>query len=369
MFHLGKNILICIVGVLIILSPTGSNADIIYLRGNEQIEGTIIKETDEEVFIDVGVGTISFNKSEIEKVKKKSGEATAEGKKVITLPSTYIERLFTQVRTLKEKRREAMQGKKDCRDLFKQFAFYNQRYLTYTRVLDDLHIKLQERHAVGDLTKYNSLVIQMNTFRAKRVNLIIEAQKTFEERISKEKSLFNTIQDIFSLQYRFNEKFLDIKEKHIAQEDKYYYKELEKEAQHFTQDFKLLEVPYTEIEQGTLVKVLLNNTITASFIIDVNVPITMISREVALILNVSNYMPLGTIDFSHINIPLGEAEPAFLDSIQMDKVRMNNVTTLIMNTLPYYGVDGVLGISFFKHCIIRIDEKKKQLILYEFIPS
>ena len=348
-----------------------SYADIIYVRGNQRIEGTITKETDDEVFIDIGVGTISFRRNEIEKIakgKKEDGGEAKDTKQLTAMPSTYIERLFARLRAIKEKRYKVIQAKKTVRSLFKRFTFYDQRYLTYTRILDDVNKKAHERHAVGDILGYNNLLVRMNTLRAKRIHLITEAQKVFEAHMNKGKDLFDSIQDIFSLQYEFNEQFLQVKEKYIAQDDKYYFKELEKEAQVFGQDFTLLGIPYVPVEEGARVKVLLNNSMEASFIIDLHIPITMISQDAASILNVTNNMPLGTIDFTRINVPLGEAEPTFLDSIQVNELRVNNVTTLIMKELPYYGVDGVLGVSFFKHTIVRVDEKKKKLMVYEFTP-
>jgi len=372
--HKGRFILLFFIFSLFFIKT--AYADVIYLRDDQQIEGLIINETEEEVFIDIGAGTISFNKDEIrwiergdknESKEKRSKRQTSEEESE-KLPSAYVERLFTSIREIKAKRYEAIQNKKECRRLYRKYDSFDKKYTAYSKLLENLGVKAKERHAVGNIDEYNNIIIRMNTLRIRKSNLIAAAQEVFEERIKEEKKLFDIIQDIFSLQYRFNENFLQIKEKEISPEDKYYYKELEKEAQSFVHDFRLLSLNYTEGHQGALVDVFINNRIKATFIIDLNLPVTMVSNYLARELHSVHSIPIGKIDFAKINVSLGEAEPLFLNSLKIGELRLRNVTALALDTLPYPQVDGILGISFLKHCIVRLDKETKKLILYEFAP-
>ena len=66
-------IIICCI-LFSILLCIYANADIVYLKNGRKIVGTIIKETDDAVIIDIGIGDVVHRKEEISSIEKGKGE-------------------------------------------------------------------------------------------------------------------------------------------------------------------------------------------------------------------------------------------------------------------------------------------------------
>lgn len=121
------------------------------------------------------------------------------------------------------------------------------------------------------------------------------------------------------------------------------------------------QVPFQQMGQMMVVKGILNERVSADFMVDTGAGLTMISRRSAKELGVDLNRRLPTIPLQTmagtIHVPL-----VVLDSIEVGGMQVKNITVTVHDS-PFLGSPGLLGIDFLKHFRVEVDFKEGFLLL------
>jgi hypothetical protein len=353
--------------------------DIIHLKDGNTVEGKIRKVTDQKAYVDIDSGTISFLKNEIDWIEESKEENALTAKKEM-LPSTYADELFAKARTIIEKRKKVFKIKRNCAKVVSQIDKETKKYIIYDQEISKINKELERIKAslqnkkekankeTNEALERNFLITR-NTYILKKRATIGSVKDYYEKRIEFEDLFMRNLEDVFHAEFSFNQAFLNVDESQVAPQDKYYFKEIEKEAQAFLYDFSLMSLSYEEHDGKFFVKGIINGTIPFVFLVDLLSPVVAITEEFALSLNLARTIPVGDIDISSYGGMIKYGEPTILKSIEIDGLKVKYVSTLITGELPFPHINGILGRSFFYECIVRPDTAKKKILVYKFLPS
>jgi len=354
-------------------------ADIIHLRDGNVVEGNIRKVTDKKAYVDTELGTVSFSKDEIDWIEEVE-KGTPAAQKKIMLPSTYIDELYGKGRTILERRKKVFKIKRNCTKVLKLIDSDRKKYLYHVAAISQLNKQIElDDAAIGnrkekDMKDTNEQmrkghVIQRNTHILKKRALLASVQGYYQKRFEFEQLFMKHLENLFQSQYVFNQAFLKVEESQIAEQDKYYFKELESEAQKFLHDFSLLGLTYTEEGGKIYVKGIVNDLVPVVFLVDLMSPTIAITEDLARTLDLSRQVPVGDTDLSHHDGVVKYGEPTILRSVEVDGFKERYISAVITGTLPVPHIDGILGRSFFYQCIVRPDPKDQQILVYKFLPK
>ncbi|MBU1863059.1 MAG: aspartyl protease family protein [Candidatus Omnitrophica bacterium] len=347
-------------------------ADTIYFHNDERVKGNIVQETQEDVIIDVGGGSITFSKNEIVKIVRSKNNTQKQNVRSVPLQEKArpsLESVYGHFRNLKEKREETITKKRVCKQLYQKIVHHMATNITYNDVLKEMQARADERNISGDVQEYNSIRREMDILQTKKAKLVDEGRKIIENIITQESELFSLLQDLFLLYARFDEEHKRLTEEQVQGEDTYYLKELEEEARGIADDFKRIEIDCFETICGPGVEGVFNGTTQATLSIDTKVPFVILSKELANTLGVHDSLGIGSINLFSFGIEFGDGVPVFLDSIRIEGVTVKNIIAVISDDILYPDVHGILGVPFIRNYAIQIDEEKTTITLHEFKPQ
>ena len=367
-----KNKKVVLFGLLFAVFFLGGKAiaDVICLRTNETIEGIILKETEEEVELDIGAGTISLKKSEILWIDRDEGEreATLLGKEILSVKK--IEELYTLSRRIKEQRHRIIQENEKRTKDYARFEKLEKKYRFFSEMQEKNELNAAEMHAVGNTKAYNVFMIEKNTCKGKKIVIEEKTEELFFESIREGKRLFGKVQELFMLQYDFNKRFLSFgEEEEMTAEGAFYFKELEKETSALVNDFTLKSVPFIREEKRIVVTAIINGEKEVRLLLDASEPVIVLSERVGAELMKFVTMPIEEVDLSREGSAAIAGEPVFLRTLRVGDVEFFSPVALSVETSFPPGVDGIIGTACFRHCVVRIDEEKNRILLYVCIAA
>lgn len=356
-----------------------SQAAIIHLKNKGKIEGVVKSESEGLIVVDMGFGTVTISKDDIEFIEHKAQETSAaiEGvgmKSGVVGASGELWKdtadLSRQLRNVKKKKIKAIKYK-SRHDRLKYKLVNLEREISFSNSkFENLNNRLR-RAKKDDVYAYNKLVAELNSVSARMQKMTNDFKQTrslkekLDPDVSKYVSEYNKA--LHSLETEFSTVYAKVKKNGFSNKDKEnFYESLKDEIYNLKRDFIRREVKYVKRGNQVIVEVLLNNRVKASLMLDTGASCVLISRDVADRLGVKEGFGTGKGTFVVADGRKIVATTFVLRSVTVGDSTSNNVQAAISGESQGSGIDGLLGMSFLSNFIFRIDTKGNKLILEKF---
>ncbi|MEA3306023.1 MAG: TIGR02281 family clan AA aspartic protease [Candidatus Omnitrophota bacterium] len=355
-------------------------ADIIYFKNGGKLEGIIAQESNDYMVIDVGSGTISVRKNEVDYIEESSAENRERLKKKGLshkieagewAPAGYEEvgKAYLGARDGREALKKARK-KSDAlpKELCKKEA-------RISKLLESAAAKGRELNAVDskkDTGKYNKIVTEINSINAglnredNELKALREREKESNEDLAKAAKSYR---DKFrAFRKIMNERYKTIDKNGMLPDEIYFFEELNNKALEMDSDFRKNTVKYISRDNQVVVDALINDSLPARLIVDTGASIVLISAGTAYRAGIRYGDISAEIDIIMADGSSAKAKPVTLKSLKVGNAEVKNVRAAILENNIAGGTDGLLGMSFLSHFIMSVDSAANQLTLERVLP-
>lgn len=349
-------------------------ADTVVLKNGRSFEGEIKQETDAQITLDMGLGTISFPRGNIKSIKRLDEAIPANNqwqRQNFTndryVPSELKE-IASQYRNLDSKRVEALRARSRIRKLqSRRTRLFNELNTGRGRMVTAAN-RIRSMDPTANVGQYNRLVKTQNNLSSKLVVTQNTLEAETQETAGHRKTIGNYLAALSTFKDQYEKSAAEDSDYHDPQKAEFFLTELGKRLKKFDSEFKVIEVPH-ESEQGhTVVTVRINNQLDARFLLDTGASFVTLSKDVARKLNLDlashQNLPLKLADGSEVN-----GQPVILNSMQVGEVRADGVVAMVLPAPPAPGLDGLLGMSFLREFVINFDPANDKLVFEKFEPQ
>lgn len=355
---------------LLLLVCARAAADTFYMKSGSEIKGTVVSENASLVVVDIGYGTVDLKKADIAKVRRatKAQKETAR-KELLTgkfrsgqLVPKGAEKLAGLFRAARAAREKALKAKArraaqvaGLKETESDLTALTARYRAASR-------ELAGTDAVEDHTEYIQVAGEMNSL-ADRIRAKELARDELRRQADKSDDSFQTYLDAYgALDAYLKGEGKPLAEASRSGQDEAYFSCILGDIDRMKRDFRADSIESETVSGHLIVKVLLNGRVSARLMVDTGATSTVLYGHVADALKLS---PQALARTAHITMGDGrtvEAPEILLESIAVGKsVVKGTMATILPPTTG--GIDGLLGMSFLSHFIVRVDSANGKLIL------
>ncbi len=370
-----RNILIVAIITLVVIvcfRPSVSFADMIYLKNGKQVEGVVIAEDDTTVTVNIGFGKVTFQRKNISRIVKYAHQKQVELKKELGykyfgqpefIPKDLKE-MINHLKEIEELKGSATDAKNEKNKINEKIAELESKIDKSNKELAKVSKKLSTSRIEGSPEEYNALIKRFYSLEGE-----IKMSEYERDELKKETPLLDAkIAKYVAELNGFRKKFAKEYSKQAEGEQKRILDIIQKKIEAMGVDFTKYTVAYDFSGSNIVVKTLLNELVPANLILDTGASVVVISKNIANKLNLS---PDDKNTQAYVTLADGrqvKANMAFLESIQVGKLEAKNIRTAVLEHEEAASGDGLLGMSFLKNFMLKIDPSGKQLILEEFNP-
>lgn len=380
-----KTILYCIrfvasisvfVLLCLLLSLKVSYADIVYFKKGGSIEG-VVTEEDGTITIDVGYGSITVSKNDVERIEKASEERQRWLKdKSLKLsiergewaPEKYkdINKRYIDVMNT---RQQLSVVRSENKNIDRQITLAERSFHKLLIELDKKGKELMSVDADKEIKKYNEIVVKINSMKfsisevRNKIKNLYERKKKAENNLSK--VITSYYKNYLALKGLFDRTLNNPKSEPTTKEEIVYLDVIKGKLHLLEKDFSQ-DITNCTFKEGSIwVNVVLNNKLVAKLILDTGASVVSITKRVA--------EKLG-IEYKKINMKIkvaladgseSEATPIILDTVKVGHSELKGVRAAVLEVDSLGGADGLLGMSFLGHFIVNMDTVSNKLILHK----
>jgi len=355
-------------------------ADMIYFKNGGTIEGIIKEENDTSIIIDLGIGTMTVRKDEIERIEKSSADddqrleqerRTGEISRGEWAPLGYEEIRMAYLKakddkeSLKKSRNNSLTSKEETLQKEKKIS-------ELLKILDEKSKELKTIDSDKRTKEYNAVVAEINSISA-RLNtennelkdLYAEEKElniTLIEKANKYRANFQAFKDVLSTRK------VSVNSAEASADELTFLEGMQGNMAEMDNDFKKDVVGYSAEGNQVIVSALINDIALTRLVVDTGASIVVISKEVADRLGISPEEGTGEeIEIIMANGMSVNARPVVLKSIKVGDAEVENVRAAILESSVVGGADGLLGMSFLSNFIISVDTSSNKLILEQVL--
>ncbi len=360
--------------ILLVILPVTVSADKIYLNNGKTIEGIVERNDDSQVVLYVGSGRITLNKDEIKDIENygylRQQELLKEWRYRYFTNSDFVpdglKDLAVEFDALEKVRKQAKEDLQSQKEYDENIASLTQENTKLKNDSLKMTKKLASLNSSQKFNEYNQLVKEINKLAAKiKIN-----EHNIELFKANKKSLTDNVRDYVEqltsfrnlLRYRYQE--ASSKDPTERVED--FFKVANKRLDEMDEDFSRNVVPYNRFGSSIVVEVLINDSTKANLVLDTGATLVVISKKVFNDLNIADSKKGEKVDVKLADGRITKAIPLILDKLKIGKVEAVNVQAAVIEDSLPTEEDGLLGMSFLKNFIVRLDSNNKILIFEEF---
>ncbi|MBN1794171.1 MAG: retroviral-like aspartic protease family protein [Candidatus Omnitrophica bacterium] len=358
---------------MMFIVPAITSGDTIYLKNGRTMEGIVEREDEQYVILNVGFGTIRLTHNEIERIEHDdtSGRADLEREwedKYFLRPEftpLRLEGIARQFKRLEQYRNRASRNKRRRERVIDEIDTLEADVQRLYEALASLGKQLAVVVPEDDVKAYNALVGE-HTFTHSQLQLKIKELEEIKKEIP---SLDQAISEYMLALGELTQMIKDIYSHstgELSKEEEQFLFRANKELENMHSDFTRFVVEYDKGREGVMVNVLLNGTIRTQLKVDTGADVVVISDQIASKFGTTlNRLPQNTF----ITVADGrevKVSPVIFDSVRVGDAEAKNVMGVILPPDARRDTDGLLGMSFLKHFMVRFDSKSKRLILEKF---
>jgi clan AA aspartic protease (TIGR02281 family) len=357
------------------LVPLPGFCDLVYLKTGKTIEGVVEKESSSSVVLNIGSGQVILNKTEINHIYKYTPEEHSVlmeqwSYKYFMLPD-YIPEGFKDViddfKNVEHARKIAIESKKKLDQNKKLVKGLEEESAQFKKRLNEINTKISKMKPEDNVKEYNSLIDGSNVLFSK-----VQVAEYEKERLQKTTPVLNKriseyVNDLTLFRKAFMDRYVALNKK-SKELNKFFFEGIKNKMEEMETDFTQYEIDYNRYDSGIFVEAVLNDLVKANFIVDTGASVVVISKEVADKLALSPEIDRSAFEVTLADGSKAKASPVILKSIKVGEARIENVPAAIIEKKGISEEDGLLGMSFLKNFLVRINTKENKLILEEFNP-
>lgn len=363
--------------IMIICTP--ACADVIYFKDGGTVEGTIQKEDDTGVIIDLGVGTMAVRRDEIERIEKSSPEDAQrmeeEGHADEIARGEWAPLGYEEIRMAYLKSKDSRVSLKKIKNRSAnntdEIAQKEGKISELLKALDKKSRELKTINAEKRTKEYNVVVAEMNSISARlnvennELKALYSEKKDVDaalmEKANQYRSDFQAFKDVLSARK------VSVNSAEASADELAFLEEMRGSMTELDNDFKKDIVGYTAEGNQVIVDALINDIALARLVVDTGASIVVISKEVADRLGISAEDTGEEIEIIMANGTSANARQVILKSIKIGEAEVKNVQAAILESNAVGGVDGLLGMSFLSNFIISVDTASNKLVLEQVL--
>jgi clan AA aspartic protease (TIGR02281 family) len=359
--------------VLVILTTSFALADTIYLKNGRSISGVISGETDDQVVLQLGVGSTTLNKSSIRSIERSAAEENqtieAKWRRSYATHKKYAPTAFrdlaAEYRTIVEHRNQAVNARNDIsrlkkleKTVRKELAGLDQDIVTVSA-----RLKTFEDVNADNADEYNSVVRESNALHATIVIQRKEIENIRENVVRKNGTISGYITKLTEFQETFSEQATP----EVTNDNPDFFDAIEAKLGAFGTEFQTNEIMTERQGFGLMVTALINGRVGGTFLVDTGAGVVTITSAFAAKLGL-DLSGIKQVDVVLADGKKARAVPIVLDSVELGEAKAENVDAVVMPSAPGNEVDGLLGMSFLSDFIVNVDAGAGKLVLRRFSP-
>jgi len=350
-------------------------ADRVYLKNGRSIEGIIMKEGAGGITVNIGSGTVTLDRRDIDNIYRYS--ASEQGRMMgkwsyrYYLRPEFVSGNFKDVaeefKQLESLRGKAVESKKTKDAGEKEIARLDKEIGKLESKLAKVSRELTETSPDKDIERYNSLVQDSNTLSSK-VRLAGYNKEDLQKQMSSlDKNISEYVNELRIFKHVLSEKTDSLSGK-LSSKEEYFLAGINKQLTEMEGDFKSYPVSYNSLGSSLVVRTLINGLVTVNLVVDTGASLIVIPMNIADKADVK-------IDKNRtmaVTLADGRKVKAFLvilDKVKVGEVELSNVRASVLEKEEGGAISGLLGMSFLKNFSVKIDAKNNKLILEKFNPD
>lgn len=343
-------------------------ADRLMLTNGEVVEGIIEEETDDRILLNIGMGSLTFSKSRIERVVREPphvNQSLADAWRIRYLDLSELPASMQQVAGRFEKldalRRRAVQARGRLRALTDRIAGLEQLNHADLVRYRDVAAELRRSSKSEDLVRYSELAMEHNELISRMETRRAQVERAREASSQAAEAMIAYSHELVA----FREIYARLEPSLRRDADVLGTAWLDRtsaQLTRFDEDFIRMEVPTRHRAGGTLVSVSINGAPPAPLLLDTGASVMTLTESLARRLDVrfdrSASVPLVLADGREI-----AGYPVMLRSVRVGDAQAENVKAVVVENGPGDGVEGLLGMSFLHRFEMLFDGTTGNLVL------
>ena len=363
--------------VLILIGAASLRGDRLILNNGQTVEGLVSQETADAVVLDFGVGSTRVNRTKIARIDYSTAEERDRIRNAWTrkyfLHRSFVpkgqEEVAGTFRELLDRRISAVQAHRAVADGDERLRVLSKNEEGLERNALALSAGLSAiRGDPRDVEGYNALVVSNNAARSDLALLQHEIETVNKKRQTATETISGYLRDLAAFRQQLDARAMTASAS-TNQDLRLFLRRLEEalresESETFSTTVHLRRQGGCAVTAATV-----NGNCQGTFVVDTGADALTISGAFARRLGVgagSNATP------SKVTLADGttvDAKAVLLDSVQVGEARVERVEAVVLEQPPARDVDGLLGMSFLRHFVARIDGSTGKLVLTRFAPK
>jgi clan AA aspartic protease (TIGR02281 family) len=355
---------------LLVLACSWARADTFYMKSGNEIEGTTVSETASSMMVDMGYGKVNLEKADIFKIRRATKAQRETAKKQLRrnkfksglLVPKGAEKLSGLFRAVRIGRRKAFNARSrraarivEAKEIEKELSALKELYRSGSDELGGIDVQ-------SDPDGYNRVVGELNSI-SNQIRTKELGRDEIRRQADKPDSSFQSYLDAYNgLQAYLQGPGKPLMEAPRKGLDEEYYAWLRVEIGKMRRDFSKDAVE-SEVRDGHLiVKAIINGRVSARLMVDTGATTTVLYKRVVDLLKLGPKDALRTARMALGDGRTVETQEVRLESLSVGKsVVKGSVASLLPSKSG--GIDGLLGMSFLSHFVVRVDSANGKLIL------
>jgi clan AA aspartic protease (TIGR02281 family) len=345
------------------------------LRNGKKFEGIVKNETPAVVTIDIGLGTISFNRDQVATVERSETQSIEEiwQREFITRGKFVPEGLndlAEKFSALESSRTNAAGARTENARIQRRRTELFNEINTIQNEISAIAAQFQVIVPENNVQKYNALVKQQNRLASRAVLIKDTLQKDNDQSSANLEIISAYMRQLADFKEELTLKKSAAKDRvrDPGSQTAVFFSSIEQRIEQYSTEFQQIEVPHQGARDHMLVTVRINDRIDGLFLLDTGATYVTLSNEMAKSLG------LGLSGKNNVSVSLANgsnvaAQPVILDSMQAGDARVNGVIAMVFPESPHDGLDGLLGMSFLREFTIQLDPVNKKLVFQKFAPN
>ena len=349
--------------------------DMVYLSTGRTIEGIIEQENRSSLTLNIGLGTVTLPKEDIERIDRYSSEEQEELKKRWSYK--YFRReeftpqrlrgLAADFNELEIKREGAIENKRLKDRTKKDMEELENKIQKLYLELSEVNRLLVAVKPEDDIEKYNDAVQRANAVGA-QIKLDEYNKRGLNTRmLTLDRNISAYLNDLRIFKRDFLET-IGMLGAQLTDRETYFLTRIQESINDMEKDFTKHTVEYTVDGRSIVVETMLNDLVKARLIVDTGATLVVLSPHIASQLGIVQAKEGALIAATLADGRQVKASPVILKSVTVGGVTVKNVEACVLESTEDTQEDGLLGLSFLKHFVIKIDATNNSLIFEEFNP-
>ncbi|HAF94878.1 MAG: hypothetical protein A2X34_02780 [Elusimicrobia bacterium GWC2_51_8] len=355
---------------LLLLVCSRARADTIYMKSGNEIEGVVVSENASAMVVDIGYGTVNLEKADILKIRRATkaqreaarNEARRKKFKSGVLAPKGAEKLSGLFRAASAARGKAVEARArgaaraaEEKKTEKGLSGLKKHYRVVSKELEGIDMQ-------SDPSEYNRVVGELNNI-GNQIRIKELSREEIRRQADKPDSFFQTYLDAYGrVENYIQGEGKPLMEASRKGPDEDYYAWLRGEIGKMKRDFSRDYVESEGRGGHLIVKAIINGRVSARLMVDTGATLTVLYSHAAASLKLG---PKDVVGVSRSTLGDGrtvDAQEVSLESIAVGKSVVKGTAALIMPGTSG-GIDGLLGMSFLNHFVVRVDSANGKLIL------